>query len=375
MEALNTAGNTLPLLSVRELVKYFDVSGGAARRLLYGPRTVKAVDGVSFEVGEGETMGLVGESGSGKSTTAKLIARLLPVMSGDVTLAGRDIMKASPSEMKALRKDIQFIFQDPFSSLNPRMRTEMIIGRALTIHFGLRGEARRERVVHLLEQVGLSSQHLERYPHEFSGGQRQRIAIARALATEPSLILADEPVSSLDVSIQAQVLALLHDLRTRFRLTMVFITHDLNVAEYVSDRIAVMYGGKIMEEGSTDAVMQRPLHPYTKALLDSRPRIGHPGQLRPLEGEPAVPLNPGPGCRFASRCPLRAWRSAPSSPFRWWRKRRGHRVACIRAYSCDLHMRFERRTRAIPCLPGVVSHKYGYEDARAFWSSARCDDV
>ena len=330
MEVLGTADSTLPLLSVRELVKYFDVSGGAARRLLYGPRTVKAVDGVSFEVGEGETIGLVGESGSGKSTTAKLIARLLPVMSGDVSLAGRDILKASPSEMKALRKDIQFIFQDPFSSLNPRMRTEMIIGRALTIHFGLRGEARRERVVQLLEQVGLSSQHLERYPHEFSGGQRQRIAIARALATEPSLILADEPVSSLDVSIQAQVLALLHDLRTRFRLTMVFITHDLNVAEYVSDRIAVMYGGKIMEEGSTDAVMQRPLHPYTKALLDSRPRIGHPGQLRPLEGEPAVPLNPGPGCRFASRCPLRV-AECTEQPIPLVEKRRGHRVACIRA--------------------------------------------
>jgi oligopeptide transport system ATP-binding protein len=320
----------MPLLSVRDLVKYFDVSGGTVRRLLYGPRTIKAVDGVSFDVAKGETMGLVGESGSGKSTTARLIGRLLPVKSGEVLLSGRDVLKASTSEMKALRKDIQFIFQDPFSSLNPRMRTEATIGRALTIHFGLRGEARRERVVQLLEQVGLSSQHLERYPHEFSGGQRQRIAIARALATEPSLILADEPVSSLDVSIQAQVLALLHDLRSRLQLTMIFITHDLNVAEFVSDRIAVMYGGKIMEEGSADVVMQRPLHPYTQALLDTRPRVGRPGQLRPLEGEPAVPLNPGPGCRFASRCARRI-AACTEQPIPLARKGNGHSVACIRA--------------------------------------------
>jgi oligopeptide/dipeptide ABC transporter ATP-binding protein len=327
---IGAAESAMPLLRVRNLVKHFDVSGGAVRRLLYGSRTVKAVDGVSFDVAKGETIGLVGESGSGKSTTARVIARLLPVNSGEVLLSGYDVLKASTSEMKALRKDIQFVFQDPFSSLNPRMRTEMIIGRALTIHFGLRGEARRKRVVHLLEQVGLSSQHLERYPHEFSGGQRQRIAIARALATEPSLILADEPVSSLDVSIQAQVLALLHDLRTKLQLTMVFITHDLNVAEFVSDRIAVMYGGKIMEEGSADIVMQRPLHPYTQALLDTRPRFGHAGQLRPLEGEPAVPLNPGPGCRFASRCPRRvAACTEQSIPL--VSKGNGHSVACIRA--------------------------------------------
>jgi len=325
----DAAESAMPLLSVRDLVKYFDVSGGAVRRLLYGPRTVKAVDGVSFDVAKGETIGLVGESGSGKSTTARLIARLLPVKSGEVLLSGHDVLKASTSEMKALRKDIQFVFQDPFSSLNPRMRTEVTIGRALTIHFGLRGEARRERVVQLLEQVGLSSQHLERYPHEFSGGQRQRIAIARALATEPSLILADEPVSSLDVSIQAQVLALLHDLRARLHLTMVFITHDLNVAEFVSDRIAVMYGGKIMEVGSADVIMQRPLHPYTQALLDTRPRIGRAGQLRPLEGEPAVPLNPGPGCRFASRCPRRVTACTEQSiPLA--AKGNGRSVACIR---------------------------------------------
>jgi peptide/nickel transport system ATP-binding protein len=327
---IDAAGSAMPLLRVRNLVKHFDVSGGAVRRLLCGSRTIKAVDGVCFDVAKGETIGLVGESGSGKSTTARVIARLLPVNSGEVLLSGYDVLKASTSEMKALRKDIQFVFQDPFSSLNPRMRTEMIIGRALTIHFGLRGEARRERVVQLLEQVGLSSQHLERYPHEFSGGQRQRIAIARALATEPSLILADEPVSSLDVSIQAQVLALLHDLRTKLQLTMVFITHDLNVAEFVSDRIAVMYGGKIMEEGSADIVMQRPLHPYTQALLDTRPRFGHAGQLRPLEGEPAVPLNPGPGCRFASRCPRRvAACTEQSIPL--VSKGNGHSVACIRA--------------------------------------------
>ena len=316
-------------LRVRGLTKHFDITGGVVSRLLYGRKVVHAVENVSFDLAEGETLGLVGESGSGKSTAARVIARLIPATAGEVHIGGHDVMRANPTEMKAIRKDVQFVFQDPFSSLNPRMRIERLIGRSLTIHFNMGPVERRERVVELMEQVGLRADHIYRYPHEFSGGQRQRIAIARALASEPRMILADEPASSLDVSIQAQVLELLDGLRRRLGLTMIFITHDLNVAEFVSDQVAVMYGGRLMEQGPTEEVLQRPLHPYSQSLLEARPHFGKRERLRPLEGEPAIPINPPVGCPFAHRCPIRI-QACTEAYVPLEEKSPGHHVACIR---------------------------------------------
>jgi oligopeptide/dipeptide ABC transporter ATP-binding protein len=318
------------LLSVRGLTKYFDVSGGVVSRLLTGKRLIQAVDNISFDVFPGETLALVGESGSGKSTTVRLVARLLPADAGAVVFLGRDALNASAKEMRRIRKDLQIIFQDPFSSLNPRMRVEEIIGRSLTIHFDMVGPARRVRVAEILNQVGLSAEHLSRYPNELSGGQRQRVSIARALASEPSLVLADEPVSSLDVSIQAQVLQLLQELKARLKLSLIFITHDLSVAEYIADRMAVMYGGKLMEIGPASEMLSRPLHPYTAALLEARPKFKRGGSWRLLEGEPAIPLNPAPGCRFASRCPLRV-AACTEAEIPMVKRDSAHYVACIRA--------------------------------------------
>jgi oligopeptide/dipeptide ABC transporter ATP-binding protein len=325
----NLDGDTAPILSVRGLTKYFDMSGSAVFRLLYGKRLIKAVDNVSFDLMRGKTLALVGESGSGKSTTARLVARLLAADAGEVVFLGRDALKVPAREMRAVRKELQIVFQDPFASLNPRMRVEELIGRSLTLHFGLRAETRKSKVVNLLEQVGLSAEYAGRYPSELSGGQRQRVSIARALASEPSLILADEPVSSLDVSIQAQVLHLLQDLKLRYRLSMIFITHDLSVAEYIADQIAVMYSGKLMEMGPADEILQRPLHPYTAALLDARPKFNRRGAWHLLQGEPAIPLNPSQGCRFAARCPLRV-AACTEGDIPTVEKSPGHTVACIR---------------------------------------------
>lgn len=317
-----------PLVQAESLKKHFDVSGGTVRRLLNGRRLVKAVDDVSLEIAFGETVALVGESGSGKSTMARLIARLIPPTGGRVSFAGIEVFNAKRDQLKRIRKEIQFVFQDPFSSLNPRMQVEQIVGRPLTIHKGLTGPERAVAVADILAKVGLAEDHLFRYPHEFSGGQRQRIAIARALAPEPALILADEPLSSLDVSIQAQVLELLEGLRKDYGLAMLFITHDLNVAEFVSDRIVVLYGGKLMETGTVDEVLGNPLHPYTQSLLEARPRFGERRRLRPLEGEPSVPINPAPGCRFAARCPLRT-SACTDSDIPIFDKGPGRKVACI----------------------------------------------
>jgi len=319
-----------PLLRVRGLKKYFDTSGGVLSRLLHGRSVIKAVDDVSFDLLKGETLALVGESGSGKSTTARLIARLTPADAGEVIFLGRDTLRLSFNEMRRVRKSLQIVFQDPFASLNPRMRVEENIGRPVTLHFGIRGAARRSKVAHLLGQVGLSADHLGRYPNELSGGQRQRVAIARALATEPVLVLADEPVSSLDVSIQAQVLHLLQDLKARLNLSMIFITHDLSVAEYMADHIAVLYGGKLMELGPTDEILERPRHPYTTALLAARPGLHRSAARRLLEGEPAAPINPPPGCRFVDRCPLRI-AACKEGDIPTLRVTPGHYVACIRA--------------------------------------------
>jgi oligopeptide transport system ATP-binding protein len=290
------------LLQVRDLKKYFEIKRG----FFWGePAKVHAVDGVSFDLLRGETLGLVGESGCGKSTTGRLILRLIEPTAGEVLFEGTSIFKAGKSEMRALRQRMQIIFQDPYSSLNPRMTVEQIVGEGIVIHKLCKTRhERRERVADLLKKVGLSPEQMHRYPHEFSGGQRQRVGIARALAVNPKLIIADEPISALDVSIQAQVINLLEDLQDQFNLTYLFIAHDLRVVEHISDRVAVMYLGKIVELADSQELYAKPMHPYTEALLSAIP-IPDPTTKRRriiLEGDPPSPINPPKGCRFHTRC-------------------------------------------------------------------------
>ena len=290
------------LLEVRNLRKTFQVTTGA----LAGKHlTLKAVDGVSFSLRSGETLGLVGESGCGKSTTGKAILRLLEPNEGEVLFEGEDLLALSPGQMRARRRDLQMIFQDPYSSLNPRMQVADIVGEPLKIHRLAKGRELRQEVVRLLETVGLGAAHLDRYPHEFSGGQRQRIGIARALAVKPRLIIADEPVSALDLSIQAQVVNLMQDIQQQFELTYLFIAHDLSIIEHISDRVAVMYLGRIVELTPADQLYKAPRHPYSEALLNAVP-IPNPHarrQKRPLTGEIPSPINPPSGCHFHPRCP------------------------------------------------------------------------
>lgn len=291
-----------PLLEVKELVKHFPIHKGFILSKQVG--AVKAVDGVSFTIDRGETLGLVGESGCGKSTTGRLILRLIEATSGEVWFEGRNILSLGREEMRELRKDMQIIFQDPYASLNPRMTVGDIIGEPLQIHGIARGREREQRVRQLLEVVGLASYHARRYPHEFSGGQRQRIGVARALAVNPKIIVCDEPVSALDVSIQAQVVNLLQDLQEEYGLTYLFIAHDLSVVKHISDRVAVMYLGKIVELTDKQSLYDNPLHPYTKALLSAIP-VPDPTLTREriiLEGDVPSPINPPSGCRFHSRC-------------------------------------------------------------------------
>jgi len=295
---------TEPLLRVQNLVKQFPITGGILGRVV---DRVHAVDGVSFDLAPGETLGVVGESGCGKSTTGRCILRLIEPTSGEVWFEGKSVTKASKEELRALARDMQIIFQDPYASLNPRMSVAAIIGEALTIHKLTKTPQEYEaRIVQLLETVGLNADHMRRYPHEFSGGQRQRIGIARALAVNPKLIVCDEAVSALDVSIQAQVINLLEDLQEQFSLTYIFIAHDLSVVEHISDRVAVMYLGRIVEIAPAQALYTDPKHPYTEALLSAVP-IPDPSIKRkriPLVGDVPSPIRPPSGCHFHTRCPI-----------------------------------------------------------------------
>ena len=295
---------TEPLLRVQNLVKQFPITGGILGRVV---DRVHAVDGVSFDLAAGETLGVVGESGCGKSTTGRCILRLIEPTAGEVWFEGKNVTQASKEELRALARHMQIIFQDPYASLNPRMSVAAIIGEALTIHKLTKTPQEYEaRIVQLLETVGLNADHMRRYPHEFSGGQRQRIGIARALAVNPKLIVCDEAVSALDVSIQAQVINLLEDLQEQFSLTYIFIAHDLSVVEHISDRVAVMYLGRIVEIAPAQALYTDPKHPYTEALLSAVP-IPDPSIKRkriPLVGDVPSPIRPPSGCHFHTRCPI-----------------------------------------------------------------------
>jgi peptide/nickel transport system ATP-binding protein/oligopeptide transport system ATP-binding protein len=317
------------LLSVRNLRTYFPILGGILRHKV---GEVKAVDGISFDVKRGETFGLVGESGCGKTTTGRTILRLQKATSGEIIFEGQNVLSLSSSQMKARRRDMQIIFQDPYSSLNPRMPVGDIIGEGLRVH-GLRDRREREKTVqYFLSVVGLRKEYVRRYPHEFSGGQRQRIGVARALALRPKFIVCDEPVSALDVSVQSQVLNLLADLQKEFGLTYLFIAHDLSVVEYLSDRVAVMYLGKMAELATSEELYARPLHPYTKALLSAIPNPDPLVRSKRivLQGDVPSPINPPSGCRFRTRCPIAYERCATEEPeFR--EVVPSHFVACHRA--------------------------------------------
>jgi len=306
-----------PLLEVRNLVKHFPVRGSVGDALLRRPRAaVRAVDGVSFSVGKGKTLALVGESGCGKTTTGRCVLFLQHPTSGEVVVRGQRVDPRDETAMRRRRKQLQIVFQDPNSSLNPRMTVAQTLGEALVFHRMVERGGRTRAVNGLLEAVGLSSRHAGRYPNELSGGQRQRVGIARALAVSPELVVLDEPVSALDVSVQAQILQLLKRLRAERSLSYLFISHDLGVVRHISDEVAVMYLGVIVERAPTAALYERPLHPYTRALLAAAP-IANPRLRRerpPILGDPPSPLSPPSGCRFRTRCPFAVERCALETP-------------------------------------------------------------
>ena len=321
--------NEAPLLEVKDLRKYFKVGEGG----IFGGKKnlLKAVDGVSFSIRRGETLGLVGESGCGKSTTGRTILRLYEATGGEVLFDGKDITQVPSRDLMPYRKRMQMIFQDPYASLNGRMTVTDIIGEGISTHKIADGAERQERIFDLLMKVGLKREHANRYPHEFSGGQRQRIGIARALAVEPDLVVADEPISALDVSIQAQVVNMMEDLQEEMGLTYLFIAHDLSMVKHISNRIGVMYLGMLCEVATSDELYAHPLHPYTRALLSAipipDPKLTRQNKRIVLEGDVPSPIDPPPGCRFASRCPLATDICRQETP-ELTDRGAGHYVAC-----------------------------------------------
>ncbi|AYG76821.1 dipeptide ABC transporter ATP-binding protein [Rhizobium sp. CCGE532] len=320
-----SSSEATPLVEVKGLVKYFPTKkGGLISR---SQAFVNAVDDISFDIGRGETLGLVGESGCGKSTTSRLLVRLLDPTGGTIRFDGEDIASLSGGALRRRRRDFQIIFQDPYSSLNPRMRVNDLLSEPMEIA-GVASSDRESRVAELLDMVGLARQHAERFPHEFSGGQRQRIGIARALALKPKFVVCDEPVSALDVSVQAQIVNLLMDLQNELGLTYLFVAHDLSVVRHISNRVAVMYLGKIVEIASRSSIFSNPQHPYTQALISSVP-AARPRTARimvPLNGEVPSPTSPPSGCRFHTRCPMAISRCLTEEPA--LREISMHSVAC-----------------------------------------------
>ncbi len=351
-----------PLLRVEGLVKHFPARRGVLFQRTVG--TVKAVDHITFDVRAGETMGVVGESGCGKSTMGRLVLRLIEPTSGKVAFDGHDVRSLNRERLRVLRRDMQIIFQDPYASLNPRLSVGEMLAEPLRLHGGLSGAALKTRIGELLTTVGLSSWHALRYPHEFSGGQRQRLGISRALATRPKLIVCDEPVSALDVSIQAQVINLLKSLQQRFGIAYIFIAHDLAVVRHISDRVAVMYLGRIVEMADKKSLFGRPLHPYTRALLAAAPVADPtaPRKSAPIEGDIPSPLRPPSGCTFHTRCPFAQERCKREVP-ELRTLAAGHTVACH--FAETLPSADDVVPRAAPYAERLAAYRRAVSAARA----------
>jgi oligopeptide/dipeptide ABC transporter ATP-binding protein len=323
-------GRERPFVELRHLKTYFRIRRGLIRDLIEEKSFVHAVDDVSFDIGEGETFGLVGESGCGKTTVGRTLLRLVEPTAGELFFDGRSVFDMGPEDLRTLRKELQVIFQDPFASLNPRKTVSQIVAQPLRTHgIAHRGQI-KEKVLDLLEKVGLQREHMDRYPHQFSGGQRQRIGIARALATNPRFIIADEPLSALDVSIQAQILALLEKLKEEYRLTYLFISHDLSTVSYFSDRVAVMYLGMFVELARAEVIFTSPLHPYSRALISAIPSIRSDAHTKriSLTGDVSTPIDPPPGCRFQNRCFMKKGSLCEEVTPPWTEIEPGHFVAC-----------------------------------------------